>query len=77
MNDTYKPLSEEPRSLPNVPKQTEAGRTLLVGVLGGLASAAGYIIFSRLPEEQKDRLKAQARTAVESRLSDIRSNFNI
>ena len=55
----------------------EAGRTLLIGLLGGLASAAGYVVYNRLPEEQKARLQTQVRGLVESRLSEIRSNFNI
>ena len=39
----------------------EAGKIVLVGVLGGLLSAAGYLIYRRLPEEQKQRLNAQVR----------------
>jgi hypothetical protein len=34
----------------------EAGKILLVGVLGGLLSAAGYLIYRRLPEEQQQRI---------------------
>ena len=31
----------------------EAGKVVLVGILGGLLSAAGYMIYRRLPDEQK------------------------
>ena len=55
----------------------DAGRTVLIGMLGGLLSAAGYVIYQRLPEDQKVRLQRQARSLLESRLSEIRSNFNI
>ncbi len=55
----------------------EAGRTMLIGVLGGVLSAAGYVIFQRLPDDQKVRLQRQARTLLESRITEIRSNFNI
>jgi hypothetical protein len=55
----------------------EAGRALLAGVLGGLASAAGYVVYSRLPEEQKDRLHRQLRTVVEARVNEIRSSLNL
>ncbi len=55
----------------------EAGKTLVVGILGGLVSAAGYLVYQRLPDEQKERINKQIRSAIESRLSEIRQNFNI
>ena len=55
----------------------EAGKALLVGLLGGLLSAAGYLVYQRLPEEQKERLNAQARTLLAQRISDLRQNFNL
>ena len=55
----------------------DAARALLVGVLGGLASAAGYLIYRRLPDEQRQRLHGQVRSLVESRINEIRSNLNI
>jgi hypothetical protein len=55
----------------------DAGKVLLVGVLGGLLSAAGYMIYRRLPDEQKQRLHAQVRTLVQQRITEIRQNFNI
>lgn len=62
----------------NEPRPTrEAGRALLAGVLGGLASAAGYVVYSRLSEEQKDRLHRQVRTVVEARVNEIRSSLNL
>ncbi len=56
---------------------TDAGRTVLVGVLGGIISAAGYLVYQRLPEDQKDRLHRQVRGLLESRINEIRQNFNI
>lgn len=56
---------------------TETGKVFLVGVLGGLLSAAGYLIYRRLPEEQKQRLHQQVRTIVAQRITEIRQNFNI
>jgi hypothetical protein len=66
----------------NAPKpkdegENEAGRALIVGVLGGLLSAAGYLIYRRLPDEQKERLHAQVRSQIEQRIAEIRANFNI
>ncbi len=57
--------------------ENEVGRALLVGVLGGLVSAAGYFVYRRLPEEQKERLHAQVRSQVAQRIAEIRQNFNI
>jgi len=55
----------------------EAGKIVLVGVLGGLLSAAGYMIYRRLPDEQKQRLHGQVRQLVQQRITEIRQNFNI
>jgi hypothetical protein len=55
----------------------EAGRVVLAGILGGLLSAAGYLIYRRLPDEQRERLHSQVRTMVQERITDLRRNFNI
>ena len=55
----------------------EAGKVVLAGVLGGLLSAAGYMIYRRLPDEQKERLHSQVRSIVQQRITEIRQNFNI
>lgn len=55
----------------------EAGKVVLAGILGGLLSAAGYLIYRRLPDEQKERLHSQVRTLVQDRISELRRNFNI
>ena len=55
----------------------EVGRVLLAGLLGGLLSAAGYMIYRRLPEEQKEKLHSQVRNAVQQRITELRQNFNI
>jgi hypothetical protein len=64
-------------ALSNNSSSAEAGRVILVGVLGGLASAAGYLVYMRLPDEQKERLNRQVRGLIESRINEIRANFNI
>ncbi len=64
-------------ALSNNSSSAEAGRVILVGVLGGLASAAGYLVYMRLPDEQKERLNRQLRGLIESRINEIRANFNI
>ena len=55
----------------------EAGKIVLAGVLGGLLSAAGYMVYRRLPEDQKERLHSQVRSIVQQRITEIRQNFNI
>jgi hypothetical protein len=49
----------------------------LIGLLGGLASAAGFMVYRRLPDEQKERLHSQVRTLVAQRITELRQNFNI
>ncbi len=58
-------------------ESNEAGRVVLVGVLGGLLSAAGYLIYQRLPEDQKQRLQSQVRQLVQQRITELRQNFNL
>ncbi|HEX3671433.1 MAG TPA: hypothetical protein VHT92_07005 [Candidatus Cybelea sp.] len=65
------------RPAPDAGDTGEAGKVLLVGVLGGLLSAAGYLIYRRLPEEQKQRINSQVRSAVTQRINEIRQNLNL
>lgn len=55
----------------------EVGKALVVGLLGGLLSVAGYMVYRRLPDEQKEKLHSQVRTVVQQRVSELRQNFNI
>lgn len=55
----------------------EIGKVLVVGLLGGLISAAGYMVYRRLPDEQKEKLHAQVRNAVQQRVDEFRRNFNV
>ncbi len=78
MNDASKPTSGELQSTsPGSGAAPDAGRTVLVGVLGGIISAAGYLVYQRLPDEQKDRLHRQVRGLLESRIAELRNNFNL
>jgi hypothetical protein len=79
-SDATKPLNGEIQSgagNANGAGNTEAGRTVLVGVLGGIISAAGYLVYQRLPDEQKERLHRQVRGVLEQRINELRSNFNL
>ena len=55
----------------------EVGKALLVGFLGGLVSAAGYLVYKRLPDEQRDKINNQVRSLVAQRISELRENLNI
>lgn len=55
----------------------EVGKALLVGLVGGLVSAAGYFVYRRLPDEQKERLHSQVRGMVADKVNELRQNFNI
>jgi|HubBroStandDraft_1064217.scaffolds.fasta_scaffold147448_2 hypothetical protein len=77
MSDSDKPTGDQLPPPYDPEASGEAGRALLVGVLGGLVSAAGYLIYRRLPDEQRDRLHQQVRSVVETRINEIRSNLNI
>jgi hypothetical protein len=83
MTDIFKPIADD-----RDPAQTsvdpyaasstnDAGRTLLAGVVGGIVSAAGYLVYSRLPDDQKERLHVQVRQLVETRVNELRGRFNI
>jgi hypothetical protein len=87
-NDTEKPsaTNHAPYAAPGSGPQPdtaepkgskEAGRALLAGLLGGVASAVGYVIYSRLDPDQKEKLHGTVRNVVESRISEIRSNFDL
>ncbi len=79
MTDTSKPRNGEIQANSGDTSATnsDAGRTVLVGVLGGIISAAGYLVYQRLPDEQKERLHRQVRGQLESRINELRSNFNL
>jgi len=62
---------------PQGENDNEVGKALLVGLLGGLVSAAGYLVYRRLPDEQKERLHQQVRSQVAQRITELRQNFNI
>ena len=77
MNDPTKPHGELPSSANTTGAGPDAGRTVMVGVLGGILSAAGYLVYQRLPDEQRERLHRQVRGVLESRINELRNNFNL
>ena len=84
MTDIFKPIADDRNAAPSGSSDpyastpsNDAGRTLLAGVVGGIVSAAGYLVYSRLPDDQKERLHVQVRSLVETRVNELRGRFNI
>ncbi len=87
MTDIFKPINDDRHGAPGAssdpyapaptPASTDAGRTFVAGVVGGVLSAAGYLVYSRLPDDQKERLHQQVRALVESRVNELRGRFNL
>jgi len=90
MTDTFKPTpadtyggstygggSDNKSSYEPTEGTGDMGKTLLIGLLGGILSAAGYMVYQRLPDEHKERLHSQARSMLAQRISEIRNNFNL
>jgi hypothetical protein len=91
MTDIYKPINDDRNNgssnagseghgsagSPEGGSSGDAGRALLAGVVGGVVSAAGYLVYQRLPDDQKAKLQAQVRALLESRLNELRGRFNI
>ncbi|GAC1567706.1 MAG: hypothetical protein NVS2B3_07340 [Vulcanimicrobiaceae bacterium] len=86
MTDIFKPITDDrtgapigttnPYATPSS-SSTDAGRMALFGLVGGVLSAASYLVYSRLPDDQKNRLNTQVRALVESRVNELRGRFNI
>jgi hypothetical protein len=85
MSDIFKPIDDD-RSSPGYAaaasnassgSSSDAGRALLAGIVGGVVSAAGYLVYQRLPDDQKVKLQAQARALIESRVNELRGRFNV
>lgn len=53
----------------------ELRKTLLAGVIGAVVAAAGYFIYSRLEEDQKDALRESVGKFVGDKIADVRSQL--
>jgi len=55
--------------------QPDLKRTLLAGLIGGLVASVGYLVYSRLEDDQKHALRQTVGKFVEDKISDVRSQL--
>ena len=65
-----------PNSKSSKPVQ-DPGKTVLIGLLGGVASAVAFTIYQRLPDEQRDRVHEYLRSTIAQRLNEFRDGLNL
>lgn len=58
-------------------REGEARKALIAGLIGAAIGTAGYLIYSRLEEEQKDALRRTVAKFVEDKISDVRSQLKL
>ncbi len=56
---------------------SDARGATIAGLVGAVVGAAGYLIYQRLPDEQRARLQHQVRTLIDQKVSELRENFRI
>ena len=52
-----------------------AKKALLAGLIGAVVASAGYLIYSRLEDEQKDAIRQTVSKFVEDKIADVRSQL--
>lgn len=57
------------------PADDQIRKTLLAGLLGAVTAAAGYFIYTRLEDEQKEALRQSLGKFVEDKIADVRSQL--
>ncbi|HVA36031.1 MAG TPA: hypothetical protein VNJ51_00305 [Candidatus Dormibacteraeota bacterium] len=63
--------NEEPQAA------ADARGAVIAGLVGAVVGAAGFLIYQRLPDEQKDRIHRQVRTLIDQKVNELRQNFQI
>lgn len=56
---------------------SDARGAAVAGLVGAVVGAAGYLIYQRLPDEQKERLHRQVRALIDQKVSELRQNFQL
>lgn len=66
----------EPSSNPG-DSALEAKRALLAGLVGGIVGTAGYLLYTRLEEEQKNSIRRSISKFVEEKVAEIKSQLKL
>lgn len=53
----------------------ELRKTLLAGLIGAVVASAGYFIYTRLEEEQREAIRQSVGKFVEEKIADVRSQL--
>lgn len=57
--------------------QIDGRKALLAGLIGGAIAAAGYVLYQRLEEEQKENIRNTVVGFVQDKISEIRSQIKM
>ena len=55
--------------------KNNSGKTVLAGLLGGVATAAAYAVYQRLTDEQRERLHGQVRSMLVAKWNELRDGL--
>jgi len=55
----------------------ELKATLLAGLIGAVVGAAGYLIYSRLEDDQKSQIRTSVSKFFEDKISDLRTQIKL
>lgn len=55
----------------------DARKALLAGLIGGVVATAGYLLYQRLEEEQKETIRNSVVGFVQEKISEIRSQLKM
>ena len=58
-------------------REIDARKALLAGLIGGIVATAGYLLYQRLEEEQKENIRATVVSFVQDKISEIRSQIKM
>ncbi len=77
MTDLHTPRSENFHQTPSNDDGGEAKRAVVAGIIGAAVASVGYMIYSRLEDDQKDAIRRSVGKLVEDKMADIRSQLKI
>ncbi len=55
----------------------EIKATLLAGLIGAVVASAGYLIYTRLEDDQKDQIRTTVSKFFEDKIADLRAQIKL